>query len=64
MSKPTKDEPTFTLRARDVLAPDLIDHWADRAHRAGTPDVKVAGAVTIADAMRAWQRAHGAKVPD
>jgi len=67
------DEPIFVLRSTDVLAPDIVDEWAtrlgicarslpiaaqDRAH------AKIAEARDLADAMRVWQREHGAKVPD
>lgn len=58
------DEPKFTLRATDVLAPIVIRTWADMAADRGAPEGKVAEARQIADAMEAWQSEHGSKVPD
>ena len=64
LGKAADDEPVFVLRGQDVLAPDIITHWADRAHAAGAPDEKVADAIMLAEAMREWQRANRSKVPD
>lgn len=55
------DEPVFILRAKDILAADLVDTWAARAKRRGTPQAKIDEALKIAEAMAAWP---GRKVPD
>jgi hypothetical protein len=65
LGKAADDEPVFVLRAKDALAADLIELWADWAHRAGASAEKTASAVQIAEAMRNWQRANGGhKIPD
>lgn len=58
------DEPVFLLRASDVTAPDTVVAWARLQYdQKGNRDM--AGlAVNHADAMRAWQKVNGAKVPD
>lgn len=61
-SKP--DEPTFTLCARDLVAPATVRDWALRASRAGSPAAKIGTAMLDAVAMENWQAIHGMKVPD
>ena len=58
------DEPIFTLRAHDRLAPEIVRLWAEEANRQGSPKVKVEEALRIANAMEAWQVHNGSKVPD
>ncbi len=58
------DEPVFVLRAQDELAPGLVEEWAARAEKRGTPADKVAQARSLAQSMAEWQREHGCKVPD
>lgn len=62
--KAADDEPIFTLRAKDALAPQIVEAWADAAERNGSPAEKVSDARALAVAMRSWQVAHGAKIPD
>lgn len=62
--KAADDEPIFTLRAQDVLAPRTVRHWAELAHARGVPASKVAEARALADQMSAWQKANRWKVPD
>jgi hypothetical protein len=57
-------EPTFTLRARDKLAPSMVALWASRASSQGSPSAKVEGALKVAEEMELWQAMHGCKVPD
>lgn len=64
LQKAAEDEPIFVLRAKDTLAPGLVEEWADRAAAQGAPDGKVAEARMQADQMRAWQQIHGSHVPD
>jgi hypothetical protein len=62
--KAADDEPIFTLRAKDVLAPQIVEAWADLAQRHGTPEAKLAEARACAVTMRVWQISNSAKVPD
>lgn len=62
--KAAPDEPIFTLRAQDQLAPELVREWAREADAGGTPDEKVDEAMAVAHAMEDWQREHGSKFPD
>ena len=62
--KAAPDEPVFTLRAQDSLAPEVVREWAYRAQVAGTPMEKVQEARAVADAMEQWQIANTKKVPD
>jgi len=48
------EEPVFTLRARDVLAGDVVDYWCNLATGAGVPVEKVVEARNLAAAMRIW----------
>jgi hypothetical protein len=73
LGKAADDEPVFILRARDVLAPGLIELWADNLEKAlqtnGASDpsrdsMKLKEARSLAHQMRAWQALHGAKLPD
>lgn len=47
-------EPTFFLRARDVLAADVVLIWASLAESRGVPAQKVSEARQLAAAMKAW----------
>jgi hypothetical protein len=60
------DEPVFILRARDVLAPRVVVHWAHLAEQAGSPKEKVHAALVMAKQMADWQarNEHQVKVPD
>ena len=48
------DEPIFTLRAQDVLSPDVVEFWIEQARQRGVNEDKLAEAQRCADAMRAW----------
>jgi hypothetical protein len=58
------DEPIFTLRAQDTLAPVLVRAWVALAEAAGSPKDKVAEALDCAEQMEEWQHRNGKKVPD
>lgn len=60
----TPIEPTFNLVSRDILAPEIVEAWADRLAAIGGNAKKAANARAIAMQMRAWQAEHGCKVPD
>lgn len=69
--KAGRDEPLFVLRAQDELAPDAVRTWAGSLFRRTSalpkeqrPERKIQEALDLADAMEAWQREHGCKVPD
>ena len=47
-------EPTFTLRAQDMLAPGIVEEWARRAEDMHVNGPKVRGAREIAARMREW----------
>jgi len=55
------DEPLFTLRARDLLAPSLVELWADTAEKHGVNAEKVEEARRHFDAMVAWPES---RLPD
>ena len=57
-------EPVFLLRSTDEFAPELVILWAERLVARGGDPRMARMAFDHANAMRAWQRAHGAKVPD
>lgn len=60
----TPGEPLFTLRAQDVLAPAIVEAWADQAEAGGAPESKVNEARILANEMRQWQAANHSKRPD
>jgi cell division septum initiation protein DivIVA len=64
IEKATEGEPTFTLRAKDTLAPEVVREWAFRAKQAGSPKEKTDDARRIADEMEDWQIANQRHVPD
>ena len=57
-AKAHPDEPIFTLRANDPIAPTAVRLWADQYWQQGGDPEKVAEARACADAMEAWQREH------
>ena len=59
-----EDEPVFLLRAQDMLAPNIVDRWADKAVEEDADPNIVEAARNHAAAMRKWQVAHESKIPD
>ena len=58
------NEPVFLIRGQDIVAPDVLDCWADLHVKRGGSYV-IADAVKIhAERMRTWQREQCAKVAD
>ncbi len=55
-------EPTFVLRAQDILAPDIIEAWAAHALVQGVSAAKCEHALLHAKAMRKWRGLK--KLPD
>lgn len=58
------DEPVFLIRAQDLVGPDVVEYWANRAQQNGAERDIVRAAFQQAEEMRAWQQEHGSKVPD
>lgn len=56
LNRTADDEPIFVLCARDVLAPNAVDTWADFAEGQGVRSEKIAEARQLAERMREWQR--------
>jgi hypothetical protein len=55
-AKAAPDEPLFVLLARDSLAPELVEVWAERREAAGNANpVKLAEARACAASMREWK---------
>ena len=49
-------EPTFTLRAMDLLAPWAVRQWAFRAQESGIPQAQIDTALALAAEMEEWAR--------
>lgn len=58
------DEPVFLLRASDMLAPMVVDAWANMATLKNVDPMMISAAGKQAQLMRKWQISHGSKVPD
>lgn len=58
------NEPVFLIRGQDVVAPDVVEFWATKAHEAGVDSRMVEAARKHASRMRRWQAEHGSKIPD
>lgn len=58
------DEPVFLLRAQDINAPRVLRYWVMQGLKAGVDTAMLEAADRQAQAMEAWQREHGLKVPD
>lgn len=57
------DEPWFFLRANDLLAPIIVDTYAEKLEATG--DIHGAYEVkAIAAKMREWQKHNGCRLPD
>jgi hypothetical protein len=61
LGKAADDEPVFILRAQDMLAPALVEQWANDAERHGCSADKVSEARALARLMRRWPTS---KYPD
>lgn len=60
-----ENEPIFILRPGDMVAPNIVRNWAHMAWANGADrNGIVQTALDHADAMEAWQKEHGRKVPD
>lgn len=59
-----EDEPVFILRAKDVLAPEVLRAWAERFRDAGGDPRTVRRVEDWAHEMIGWQAENGAKLPD
>jgi len=59
-----KDEPVFLLRAKDMLAPDTVMHWANMLFQQNGDMVAYRAAMKQADLMSEWQSKNTSKLPD
>ena len=59
-----EDEPVFFVRGRDKAAVAAARFYATEVKRLGGPDHVVQRAADQADAIEAWQREHGTRMPD
>lgn len=59
-----EDEPVFLIRGQDVVAPEVVEFWATKAHEAGVDSRMVSAARQHASRMRIWQAEHWSKIPD
>jgi hypothetical protein len=59
-----EDEPVFLLRAKDVLAADVVDEWASGYEQAGGNPRTVERVRQHASRMRKWGEENGTKLPD
>ena len=66
LAKAADDEPVFVLRAQDILAPILVNLWAQLANLSPQgPCPKTLEARSLAALMGDWQRRHNrCKWPD
>lgn len=55
-TKAGPDEPIFTLRANDPLAPDAVEDWALAYEARGGDKAKVDEALNCAHQMRVWRK--------
>lgn len=58
------DEPVFTLRAQDRLAPMLIRLWADLTATQSNRQAKAENAYHIAQTFDDWARINKSQFPD
>lgn len=65
-SKVPEDEPTFILRAKDLLAPAVLQDWIESAQHSGVNPDKITHAQEHLEAFEAFQRLHPerCKLPD
>lgn len=58
------DEPVFPIRGADILGPDTVSDWIQRAELMGVNKGKIADATRVADVMSEWQKRNEYKIPD
>lgn len=64
LKKAADDEPIFVLRAKDKLAPIVVETWAMIAKLMGVSEDKITEATDCAIEMYRWQDKNGCKIPD
>lgn len=57
------EEPVFVIRGQDKAAPETLRAYAKLALNWGASGELVGAVLIHADAMEAWQMAHGGKTP-
>lgn len=58
------DEPIFVLRAKDIIAPGIVQAWKTAAQAKGVPAEKTREAERCRLQMLGWQAKYSAKMPD
>jgi|GEM_PF-2505710 len=58
------DEPVFILRAKDLLAPAMVELWIAAGIAFGVEQEKVEAAKFLAKQMRIWRETNNPKLPD
>lgn len=61
LPKAEKDEPYFTLLARDPIAPLLVRQWVAEMQRLSPGHFKAFEALEIAADMERWRKAYDAR---
>jgi hypothetical protein len=59
-----EDEPVFLIRATDIVAADVVHHWAILNHEAGGDEELSNLALEHARRIRVWQARNGCKPAD
>jgi len=55
LNKAASDEPVFVLRAKDLVAPMAVRHWAKMSDGKHEPE-KIKSALLLADQMEEWRK--------
>jgi len=58
------DEPVFLLRAKDELAPVVLQYWVDRLRLREGNTIAAKAVQKHIDLMKKWQKENGCKTPD
>lgn len=55
LNKAADDEPIFVLRGKDMVAPRVVEYWAQLASGVHETE-KIDEALNLAEAMRIWRK--------
>ena len=59
-----EDEPVFLIRAKDMIAADVMRDWAERAEAVGVDEKMVDMVRAHANLTEKWQEKNGSKLAD
>lgn len=62
--KIAEDEPVFILRAKDKLAPEVMNYWVYRLRESGGDESMAKMVEKHAKLAMEWQKKNGCKLPD